>query len=72
MTIITNWKFWISAYENLLKIEDYFDVQAQAHVAFWYINGSMKGNKWKISSHYETMPNQIYRKFHLQKLKIFR
>ena len=26
----------------------------------------------KCSNHYETMPIQIYRKFHLQKLKMFR
>ena len=27
---------------------------------------------WKVSFHYENTPIQIYRKFHLQKLKIFR
>ena len=28
MVIITNWKFWINAYENLLTVEDYSDAQA--------------------------------------------
>ena len=28
-------------------------------------------NRYFFSAHYETTPIQIYRKFHLQKLKIF-
>ena len=27
--------------------------------------------KWNIKKHYENMPIQMYRKFHLQNLKIF-
>ena len=30
MVIITNWKFWITAYENLLSIEDNSDAQASS------------------------------------------
>ena len=31
-----------------------------------------KNHPWVFSLHYENTPIQIYRKFHLQKLKIFR
>ena len=30
------------------------------------------GMKWYLTFHYENTPIQIYRKFHLQKLKFFR
>ena len=44
------------------------DVQADLGLHFSHI----VCHSDKIMSHYENMPFQIYRKFHLQKLKIFR
>ena len=34
MEIITNWKFWINADEDLLIIEDYSDAQASSALRY--------------------------------------
>ena len=41
-------------------------------VSQWKFTTSPVLAEWDILSHYENTPIQIYRKFHLQKLKIFR
>ena len=65
--ITKNWKFPD-------KNSDIFHISAQnidCGYSYLFWSAALKGlNKKKY--HYENMPIQIYRKFHLQKLKIFR
>ena len=49
MVVITKWKVWINAYENLLTVEDYSDAQASSACSaliFSYFNiKTQKGTK---------------------------